>query len=99
MDEVPQAESRKARKPKRKHAAGGHALWDEAIELTDDKLKNMRNGYEQRMAEEREVLRLKKEKADAAQNIQRLMHGAPTPTRLPEGRRVERGTMCSSVPW
>ncbi|KAG8879121.1 hypothetical protein FRB97_001946 [Tulasnella sp. 331] len=78
-EEVPQLQPRVARGPKRKIAPGGQALWDESIELTDDQLKDMRNGYEQRMSEEREVLRLKKDKTNMAQNIQNLMHSMDSP--------------------
>lgn len=69
-------------KPKRKAAAQRHALLDEHIELSDNQIHAMRTGYEERMKEEKRMLDAKREKLDAAQLIQSMMHGQSSRLRL-----------------
>ncbi|KAG8998287.1 hypothetical protein FRB94_006943 [Tulasnella sp. JGI-2019a] len=81
---------------RRKMGAGDQVpLLDLSIELTDDQLKDMRNGYEERMLAEKEAIKAKKEKLNAAQNIQNLLH---TPFLGSEFLHYEVSTTVSARP-
>ncbi|KAG8990879.1 hypothetical protein FRB94_013022 [Tulasnella sp. JGI-2019a] len=87
LEDLPQPKLRANRKKRKLGAGAGSdqvSVLDLSIELTDDQLKDMRNGYEERMLAEKEVLRAKKEKSDIAHNIQNLLH-APFLGMLDQG--------------
>ena len=82
-DEIP-IPPQKPNSPKKKKAAatGGakrkHGLWDENIDLADEQLKGMRDGYEERMTREKKEAQNKARRFEATDLVQSMMNGTET---------------------
>ncbi|KAG8895690.1 hypothetical protein FRB99_000386 [Tulasnella sp. 403] len=61
-------------KPSNSRPRRKHALWDDNIELTNDELQAMRDGYESRMMQEGNEAKSKKRRYDAANLVNSLMN-------------------------